>query len=64
LGRKFASGPFEETSGPYYFTSDTGKIDLRVEHRLVRLQFESNDIDGHYEMGRILVTAEAGDERP
>jgi hypothetical protein len=64
LGRKFASGPFEETSGPYYFTSDTGKIDLRVEHRLVRLQFESNDIDGNYEMGRNLITAEFGDERP
>jgi hypothetical protein len=64
LGRKFASGPFEETSGPYYFTPDTGKIDLRVEHRLVRLKFESNTIDGNYEMGRNLITAEYGDERP
>ena len=64
LGRKFASGPFEESSGPYYFTQDTGKIDLRVEHRLVRLKFESNDIDGNYEMGRNLITAEFGDERP
>jgi len=64
LGRKFASGPFEETSGPYYFSPDTGKIDLRVEHRLVRLKFESNTIDGNYEMGRNLITAEYGDERP
>ena len=64
LGRKFASGPFEESSGPYYFTQDTGKIDLRVEHRLVRLKFESNDINGNYEMGRNLITAEFGDERP
>jgi hypothetical protein len=30
----------------------------------MKLLFESNDIDGHYEMGRILVTAELGDERP
>jgi hypothetical protein len=64
LGRKFASGQYEENSGPYYFTQDTGKIDLRVEHRLVRLQFVSNDIDGNYEMGRNLITAEFGDERP
>jgi len=64
LGRKFASSPMEEDSGPYYFTQDTGKIDLRVEHRLIRLKFESNEIDGNYEMGRNLVTCEFGDERP
>ena len=64
LGRKFAGGVSEEDSGPYYFTQDTGKIDLRVEHRLIRLKFVSNDIDGDYEMGRNLITAEFGDERP
>ena len=64
LGRKFAGGQYEENSGPYYFTQETGKIDLRVEHRLIRLQFVSNDIDGNYEMGRNLITAEFGDERP
>ena len=64
LGRKFAGGQSEENSGPYYFTQDTGKIDLRVEHRLIRLQFVSNEIDGNFEMGRNLITAEYGDERP
>ena len=64
LGRKFASGQSEENSGPYYFNQETGKIDLRVEHRLIRLKFESNEIDGNYEMGRNLITAEFGDERP
>jgi hypothetical protein len=64
LGRKFAAGPYEQSDGPFYFTQDTGKIDLRVEHRLVRLKFESNDINGDYEMGRNLITAEFGDERP
>jgi len=64
LGRKFAGGQNEQDDGPYYFTQDTGKIDLRVEHRLIRLQFVSNDIDGNYEMGRNLITAEFGDERP
>jgi hypothetical protein len=64
LGRKFASSPMEEDSGPYYFDQNTGKIDLRVEHRLIRLRFESNEIDGNYEMGRNLITCEYGDERP
>ena len=64
LGRKFAGGQYEEDSGPYYFDQETGKIDLRVEHRLVRLKFISNVVDGNYEMGKNLITAEFGDERP
>jgi len=64
LGRKFANSATEEDSGPYYFEPHTDKIDLRVEHRLMRLKFESNEIDGNFEMGRLLITAEFGDERP
>jgi hypothetical protein len=64
LGRKFAGGQYEEDSGPFYFTQETGKIDLRVEHRLVRFKFISNELDGNFEMGRNLITAEFGDERP
>jgi len=64
LGRKFAGGQYEEDSGPFYFTQETGKIDLRVEHRLVRFKFISNELNGNYEMGRNLITAEFGDERP
>lgn len=64
IGRKFASSPTIETSGPFPFTPDTGKIDLRVEHRLVNLKFESNTVGGNYEMGRIMITSEFGDERP
>jgi hypothetical protein len=64
LGRKFAGGQYEEDSGPFYFTQETGKIDLRVEHRLVRFKFISNELNGNFEMGRNLITAEFGDERP
>ena len=64
LGRKFANSVTEEDSGPYYFEPFTDKIDLRVEHRLVRLKFESNVINGDFEMGRLMITAEFGDERP
>jgi hypothetical protein len=63
LGRKFANAE-PEISGPYSFFPNTGKIDLRVEHRLVKLKFESNSINGNYEMGRNMITAEFGDERP
>lgn len=64
LGKKFAGSATTEDSGPYYFNQDTGKIDLRVEHRLIRLKFVSNDLNGNYEMGRNIITAEYGDERP
>lgn len=65
LGRKFANGAANvENSGPFYFNPQDGKIDLRVEHRLVRLKFESNTVDGNFEMGRLVITAEFGDERP
>jgi hypothetical protein len=63
LGRKFARGPVED-SGPFAFDENTEKIDLRIEHREIRLKFESDTIDGNYEMGRNLITAEFGDERP
>lgn len=63
LGRKFARGE-EEISGPFVFGQNDGKIDMRVEHREMRLKFESNVLNGNYEMGRLLITTEYGDERP
>lgn len=64
LGRKFAQSSTTQNSGPFTFGPDTEKIDLRVEDREMRLKFESNTLDGNYEMGRILITAEMGDQRP
>ena len=64
IGRKFPSSEETETSGPYTFVPGQGKIDMRVEHRLIQLQFISNTINGNFELGRNLVTAEFGDERP
>ena len=63
IADKFARGT-HEYYGPYYFDPDTGKIDLRVESREMLLKFTSNTIGGTFEMGRILITAEYGDERP
>lgn len=63
VGRPFANDGVTE-KGPYVFAENSGKIDLRAEYRLINLRFRSNVIDGDYEMGRILITAELGDERP
>jgi len=63
LGRKFARGD-EEIMGPYTFGPSDGKIDTRLEYREMRLQFESNEVGGNYQMGRNLVTVEYGDQRP
>ena len=51
------------TTGPYTFTSDTLKIDMREQRREMRLRFESNTYDGNYETGNILLSADIGDER-
>jgi len=65
LGRRFADDDINtQVSGPYYFNADAGKIDLRVEYRLMRLKFESNELGGSFEMGRNIITCEYGDERP
>ena len=63
VGRPFANDGVTE-KGPYVYGENSGKIDLRAEFRLINLRFRSNVIDGDYEMGRILITAELGDERP
>lgn len=63
IGRKFARG--EESFSPVFnFGPDDGKVDMRIENREARLKFISNSLNGNYEMGRILITAEYGDERP
>lgn len=63
IGRKFARG--EQAVSPVFtFGPDDGKVDLRIENRESRIEFTSNVVNGNFEMGRILITAEFGDERP
>lgn len=62
IGYEFAqSSPDIETTLP--FSPDSGKIDMREQHRHVMLKFESNTVDGSYEAGKILIHAEPGDNR-
>ena len=51
------------TSDPYAFSPDTLKIDMREQRREMRLKFESNIVNGNYETGQILLSADLGDER-
>ena len=52
-----------QTSDPYVFNNTTLKIDMREQRRLLRLRFESNTFNGNYYMGKILISADLGDER-
>jgi hypothetical protein len=52
-----------DTSDPYTFAPNTLKIDMREQRREMRLKFESNTINGNYEQGLILLSADFGDER-
>ena len=53
----------DDPSDPYYFDPDTLKIDMRQQRREMRLRFGSNVVNGNYETGLILLSAEGGDER-
>jgi hypothetical protein len=53
----------EQVSEPYVFDKTTLKIDMREQRRLLRLKFESNTFNGDYYMGKVLLSADMGDER-
>ena len=50
-------------TGPYVFSPSTLKIDLREQRREMRLRFESNTVNGNYECGLNLLSADVGDTR-
>jgi hypothetical protein len=62
IGRPYAQEQ-DKVSDPYYFEPNTGKIDMREQRRELRLRFTSNVSGGNYEMGRVLINADAGDVR-
>ena len=65
LGRAYASSDTQLVSQPYVFSPATTKIDVRnVDYRQLRLKFESDAIDGDYELGRMLIKVDYGSERP
>lgn len=61
-GNKFAQSEVQ-TEGPYIITPETEKVDLRNQFRNIRLRFESNESEGFYETGKILIHTRQGDRR-
>ena len=67
IGQGFGSsdGTKVVTIGPEVFDSERDYIDWRqAEFRLLKFKFESDAIDGDYQMGKILVTCDYGSKRP
>lgn len=60
--QEFPHSPIESTT-PITFDENTEKIDVREQARMIRLRFDSNIIDGFFEMGRVLIHTETGDIR-
>ena len=61
-GKSYADDE-NQVSEPYVFDSTTLKIDMREQRREMRLKFVSNTVNGNYQMGNVLVSADIGDER-
>jgi hypothetical protein len=62
IGRPYAQAA-DVTSDAYPFGPSTTKIDMREQRREIRLKFESNTVNGNYQAGRILLSADMGDVR-
>jgi hypothetical protein len=61
-GKGYASD-VDQVSEAYVFSPTTLKIDLREQRREMRLRFESNVVNGNYECGLNLLSADVGDMR-
>jgi hypothetical protein len=53
----------DQPSDPYYFETDTLKVDMREQRREMRLRFGSNTYNGNYFMGKVLLSLDTGDTR-
>lgn len=61
-GREYARSNVVD-SDPEIFTPTTEKIDIHEQFREMTLLFESNVIDGYYEMGQTIMVMRTGDAR-
>lgn len=60
-GRRYARDSI--TSTTWTFQSDTQKLDMKKQHRLMRFKFISNTQGGYYELGQTYLSIEPGDAR-
>jgi hypothetical protein len=62
IKREFPKGPDTE-SVSFTFDDTTEHLDTREQGRFLRFRFESNIADGAFEMGRVIIHTEQGDNR-
>lgn len=63
ISREYPQSP-DVYNTVYNFTGDTTKIDVKEQHRIARLKFQSNQAGGNYECGTPLMLGRVGDGRP
>lgn len=61
-GNAFAQSSVTEV-GPYEITPSTEKVDTRVQLRNMRLKFVSNESEGFFEQGKVILHIRRGDKR-
>jgi hypothetical protein len=61
-GRPYAQSQ-DAVSQAYVFDQNTNKIDMKEQRREMRLIFESNEVNGDYQMGKVILNADFGDVR-
>jgi len=61
-GTSYAQGPVVE-GAPYTIEAGTKFVDPREQRREMSLRFESNEVNGDFQLGRLLITVEPGDAR-
>jgi hypothetical protein len=61
-GRPYAQSD-DYITGPYTFTPTTNKIDMKEQRRELRIRFVSNVVNGNYQLGRVVLSADVGDVR-
>ncbi len=62
IGNEFAQDQ-DPVETNYTFGATATKIDMREQRRMIRMRFSSNEVDGFFEMGRIILHTEPGDIR-
>lgn len=61
-GRPYAQSE-DKVSDPYVFDENTSKIDMKEQRRELRMIFVSDEADGNYQLGNLLLSADVGDVR-
>ena len=63
VGRAYAQSANVVTSEDFDIVQTTEYVPMREQRRLMSIRLESNEVDGDFQMGKVIDTADPGDER-